>query len=468
MKRGPLILTALMLAGCVRFHPQPLAPETTAAQLEARRLDDAGLRRFLEQNLGREFKDWPLTTWDLPTLTLAAFYFQPGLAVARAQWRLAQAGEKTAGGRPNPTLTITPGYNTTTLVPSPWSPAINFDIPLETAGKRGKRIAAAEKMAESAHYDFLGAAWKVRADVRASLVDFKVAGRRALFLRDQFAAQQQIVKLLQQRLDVGEISRPELTTAQIALNQTRLELADANAGRAAACSHLAEAVGVSSAALKGLEIKFDFSTGSLNRLTSAPARRIALCSRSDVLGALADYAASEANLRLEIAKQYPDVHLNPGYQYDQGDNKWSVGLGFELPVFNQNRGPIAEAEARRKLSAAKLVQLQAQIITEVDRALAEFRVARAQLKTGGELFAAQQQQQAAVRSQFESGAADRLDLLGARLVAGSAALVQWASTAQMQQALGALENALQQPTDAITAVIEKLSTDDPTGKEIKK
>jgi outer membrane protein TolC len=35
-----------------------------------------------------------------------------------------------------------------------------------------------------------------------------------------------------------------------------------------------------------------------------------------VLAALADYAASEAALRLEIAKQYPDIHLNPGYQLD--------------------------------------------------------------------------------------------------------------------------------------------------------
>ena len=41
----------------------------------------------------------------------------------------------------------------------------------------------------------------------------------------------------------------------------------------------------------------------------------------------------------------PDVHLNPGYQFDQGDNKWSIGLTFDLPILNQNQGPIAEAKA---------------------------------------------------------------------------------------------------------------------------
>jgi broad specificity phosphatase PhoE len=28
----------------------------------------------------------------------------------------------------------------------------------------------------------------------------------------------------------------------------------------------------------------------------------------------------------EIAKQYPDIHLGPGYQYDQGVNKWTLGF----------------------------------------------------------------------------------------------------------------------------------------------
>jgi len=47
-------------------------------------------------------------------------------------------------------------------------------------------------------------------------------------------------------------------------------------------------------------------------------RRQALQGRADVLAALSDYAASESALQLEVAKQYPDVHLNTGYEYDQG------------------------------------------------------------------------------------------------------------------------------------------------------
>ena len=44
-------------------------------------------------------------------LTLAAFYYHPDMEVARAEWDVARAAIQTAGGRPNPTLNVTPGLN---------------------------------------------------------------------------------------------------------------------------------------------------------------------------------------------------------------------------------------------------------------------------------------------------------------------------------------------------------------------
>jgi len=468
MKNWPLIFGIALLAGCAHFKPQPLAPEKTAAQFESRRLDDAGLKKFLEQNLGHELQNWPETNWNFQELTLAAFYFQPSLEVARAQWRVAQAGIKTAGGRPNPTLSLTPGYDTTTAIPSPWFPAVNLDLPVETMGKRGKRIAEAKNLSESARLDIVTAAWKVRSDVRASLLDFTVAERRAAFLEKQLAAQQQIVKLLQQRLDAGEIARPEFTSAQIALNKPQIDLSDAQSKRAGARSRLAESLGVSAAALDCVKFQFDFSALPADGLTSAEARRAALQSRADILGALADYAASEDDLRLEIAKQFPDVHLNPGYQYDQGDNKWSVGLTFDLPILNQNQGPIAEAKARRELAAAKFLQLQAQVIAEIDRAVAGSRVAEEQFKTGNALFESEQQQQKSAQAQLEVGAANQLDFVGAQVELNSALLAQLENEAQLQTALGQLEDALQNPLTLSNSIVQQTQKNPGETKPISK
>lgn len=469
MKSWPLIIIgAALLAGCARFKSQPLVPEQSAARLEARRLDDPGLKKFLEQNLGHELPDWPLKSWDLPALTLAAFYFNPTLEVARAQWRVTQAGEKTAGGRPNPTLTLTPGYNSTTLIPTPWSPAVNFDLPLETMGKRAKRIAEARELSNSARYSVITTAWQVRSRVRGNLVDLKLAARRADLLQAQFAAQQQIIKLLQQRFDAGEISRPELTTAQMALNRSQLDLADAQARRVEARSLLAGALGLSLAALDGVQLEFDLSGPGATDLTTTAARYLALLGRADILGALADYAAAEAAVRLEVAKQYPDVHLNPGYQYDQADNKWTLGISFELPILNQNQGPIAEAEARRKLSAAKFIELQSQVIGEIDRAVAGWHVAQDQLKIGQALLAAQSRQQKSMQAQLAAGAADRLDLLSSQLELGSTSLLQLEGEAQAQRALGALEDALQNPLTMSDAVIQETQRNPRENKPISK
>src|SRR5438094_29476 len=143
-----LLIVAGLLAGCVRFQPKPISSTRTADDFEARSLSDSGLRRFFETN--HVPGDWPRQSWDLDALTLAAFYYQPTLEVARAQWGIAQAGINSAGGRPNPILSAVPGY---TLNPasgvSPWIPLVSLDVPIETAGKRGHRIAQARHLSDA-------------------------------------------------------------------------------------------------------------------------------------------------------------------------------------------------------------------------------------------------------------------------------------------------------------------------------
>ncbi|MEY4916533.1 MAG: hypothetical protein RL616_446 [Verrucomicrobiota bacterium] len=398
----------------------------------------------------------------------------------------AEAGLKTAGGRPNPTLAITPSYNSTTLVPSPWAPSVNFDIPIETMGKRSKRIAEAEKISESSRWNFVSAAWQVRSGVRVALAEFSSAQRRRPLLQQQLTAQRNIVSLMQGSFDAGATSRPELTAAQMTLGKLQLNVSSAEAKSAEVRSRLAEAVGVSSAALEGVEIESSeaalqraagiwpaepFNTAGTNGFSGKmpetrfdAARRAALVGRADIRAALADYAAAENNLRLEIAKQFPDVHLNPGYQFDQGDNKWSLGLTVELPILNQNQGAIAESRARRELAAAKFLQLQSQIIAQVERAVAGWQGALGQLKTSGELLAAAEHQQQSIAAQVQAGAAAKLDSAAAEIELASIRLAQLDSEAQAQADLGALEDALQSPADAIAAVIEKISSETPKGK----
>src|SRR5690242_12173110 len=185
MKRWRIVFGALLLAGCARFHPQPLSPSQNAERLENRSLSDAALRTFLETNLHRSFPAWPTNTWDFEMLTLAAYYYHPSLELARAQWAVARGGETTAAQRPNPVLTATPGYDTTTSIPSPWLPLTFLDIPIETAGKRAYRRAEASHRTEAARLNLATVAWQVRADVRSSMIDLRTATQREALLLTQ-------------------------------------------------------------------------------------------------------------------------------------------------------------------------------------------------------------------------------------------------------------------------------------------
>src|ERR1051326_7123205 len=113
-----ILSLSLTFVGCARFHSQPLSASANANALESRSLTNTEIKLFLEKNLHRDLSNWPEVEWDFEMLTLAAFYYHPSLEVARAQWAVAKGGEVTAGQRPNPTLTVTPTYNFTTLVPS--------------------------------------------------------------------------------------------------------------------------------------------------------------------------------------------------------------------------------------------------------------------------------------------------------------------------------------------------------------
>lgn len=450
------LLAALAITGCQRFQPQPLSTEQSVAGLDSRSLADASLKDFLEKNLTHAPADWPAPRWDFEMLTLAAFYFHPSLDVARAQRDVAKAAIFTAGGRPNPSIGVTPEYSfNPPQGVSPWLPSIKLDLPIETAGKRGHRLARAKHLSESAGLNIATAAWVVRSRLRASLVDWDGARQRERLLGEQQSLQEKIVAQLEQRFRAGTISSFELATARILLTKAQVELETLRSRTAEAVARVAEAIGVPVGALHGVQINSSNSSNFPDtELTSSEMRREALHTRADILAALAEYAASQSALQLELAKQYPNMQLGTGYQWDQGEHKWALGIGMELPVFNRNEGPIAEAKAKRTEAAARFEAVQAKALADIDVAVAGYRGARANLGKVNVLILAQQNQQAAIQAQFKAGAADSLEVLNAQAELRAAELLRLDAEARATVALGQLEDAIQRPFDALSVVEE--------------
>lgn len=432
-------------AGCVHYQPYPISPEARLSRLDDRRLGDPGLARAMASAAGSPA--WPPARWDLDALTAAGLYFHPDLAVARASWAAAQAARLTAGERPNPTVAPGPGYNASTPAGTitPWILNLSLDFTIETAGKRQARISQAAHLGDAARFASAGAAWRIRADIRQALLDLFAATEAAALLERQGSMSDTNLALFQRQLDAGEISAFQLSQARLQSDAIRLSAADASRQREEARARLATAIGVPVAALDGIVFDMTRFRELPPALPDEAARRGALVNRADVLGALAAYEASQAALQLEIARQYPDLHLGPGYQMDQNSQKWTLLFPLALPVFSRNRGPIAEAEARRTEAAAQVDAVQARALGAIDLATAAYRETLAKVRAADGLIADLTRTTAVARRQLAAGAISRLDLGILELELATRELARLDAAVQAQQALGAVEDALQMP-----------------------
>jgi cobalt-zinc-cadmium efflux system outer membrane protein len=438
------LLAALLPGACAHYTSAPIDATEQAHAFRARSLDDPRLRGFVLANLeSADSEAWPPPAWDFDTLTLAALFFHPSLAVARAGVEVADARRLTAGGRPNPSLDIVPQYNTssTGIPPCILGTIVNFN--LETAGKRGHRVAAAQHLAEAARWEVASTAWEVRRRLRAALLELYAAGRRHQLLEQQIEAQRQLVLLLEAELQAGAVSGVQVTRERIALSRRQMELQMAAEQAAVARTRVADAVGLTVKAIAGTTLSFNEFEASPEPLPDDQARLRALLNRADILGGLAAYSATESDLQLEIAKQYPDLQIGPGYELDQGDGKWTLALSIPLPILNQNQGPIAEARARRREAAARFLELQASVIAQVEQATARLVAARGRKAVAAKLVADLTRQESVASSMLRAGEVDRGAILGARLELVSGTLAELDAQIWMQRAIGELEDAMQ-------------------------
>lgn len=440
--------------GCAGPGPEPLDPRKSEAEFRARTLEDDGLRLFVQANQGPAPALFPPPAWDLSLLTLVAFYYQPDLDVARARLGQARAAGVTAGMWPNPVvgLDLEKVTNAAAGV-SPWIAGFNLSLPIDTLWKRGYKVEEAERLTDAARWNLAEAGWRTRSRVRAALMDHLLALRELDLRRLEEAVRVEVVASMERKLALGDIFRLDVDASQGDLSNTRLAIHTAEGHVAESRSILAAALGIPHAALKGRTFiwpEFD-RFPPLPSLGLDAAQTAGLLNRLDLQVLLAEYGAAEAALRKEVASRYPDLSLAPGFLSDQGDRKLTLGLSFTLPVFNQNGGPIAEAEARRKEIAARFHQLQATVIGDVDAASERYQAALAELGEAEKTLAAIDRREKATRRAVELKDLDKTALTGLRLERVQAEAARLGAVKRAQEGLGALEDAVQRPLGAETA-----------------
>ena len=438
------------LSSCVHYTGHPLTPVQAESTFRQRSLADPALGAFVRSVNPQWTNKWPPNELDLKTATLIGAYFNPAISVARAQLNTAEAAVITAGGRPNPSIYAVGGYET--FSSSPVVVRFELSLPIETARKRAYRVLEAEKFADAERIAWKEASWQVYRQVRDSWMDHIAAVEQAEAVDREYRVRTALVSLMQQRLSVGEISRPEWDQSRVEASRVAVSLRGIQGDVLETRIRLSSAMGLPESALANMHLatnEYD-SPEQIERLPFARVQQQGLLNRLDIQRSLLEYAAADAHLHLEVARQYPDIQLNPGYDFDEGFHKFAFGPSFPIPVWNRNRGPIAEAEARRVEVEAQFNVLQQNAIAQLQEALAKYRSALSEFEEANTRWSViQQDRELSMVRSVQIGQENRLALDAMRLQGIDALYVRLQALAKTRAAFSALEDAVQAPLDNV-------------------
>jgi outer membrane protein, heavy metal efflux system len=445
---------ALLTSSCAneKYQAKPIEPIKVIAKLNNKDTNSADFKAYLIKQ-GYKENDLPFASWGLNELTLCALYYHTSLDVAKAQLALANAGLETAGLKQNPTINGNLAHsNLANGDKRPWAYGLNVEIPIETSNKRDIRIEEAQHLVEAARIDVADTAWQLRSQIAKDLLRYheNIAQQQQLTL--ELNAQDALVKILEKRLQLGALSSTELNAAKLLQQKTLFSLnteqAKANLIRAA----LAADVGLSIEKFNLLTLKpFDIETtltrqaAQLEVSTAKQLQENALLNRLDIRRSLEKYAAAEAKIKLEVAKQTPDISLNPGFAFEFGDSIWSLGFSALLNLLNKNQTLIKEATQLREIEGAQFEALQAKTIGNLSQNIAVYEASLQNIKQVKQQQLAQLTYSQKLQRQFDAGLIDKLDLTQNQL--NSTLLAQQLLSAQFNNLNTALllEDMMQRP-----------------------
>jgi len=440
--------------GFQQYIAKPISTEAITAKLQSKSTDTEAFHQYLIQN-GYTRAQLPLQQWGVDDLTYCALFFHTSLDVARAQWRSAVSRQSGASEKPIPVAnTHFARSNNANEDIRPFALGLSIDISFETANKRDIRIENARHLSEAAKLEVAQRAWELRNQVAQSLHAYQLNQKQIALLSSEQAFRNEIVAIFQKRLDLGAASSVELSNAKLQLQGTTAELNALQQKKLALRTNLASQIGLPLHAVETMQLtpvdELALPHGATESLSDA--QKAALLNRLDIRIALERYSAAEAKLKLEIAKQYPDIVISPGYAYEFGDKIWSLGLSGLLTILNKNKIAISEAQQLREVEAAQFEALQNTVISEVNSAYAKVAQAKLTLEEQTKLYAQQKNNTQRITRRLSAGETDRLELAYAKLEEHFAEKNLTNASFELQSALIEFENARQLPINGINNI----------------
>jgi outer membrane protein, heavy metal efflux system len=445
---SPLLLTACGIA----FQANPIPQQQNIETIHQATPTQDGFKTFVQTHSPQT--TWPIQAWDLDSLTLSALYFHPVLKVAKSDYAVALAGITSAGLRPQVGLN---GHlsrsNRANGDINPWAYGLQVDIPVITANKRQINIEIAQYQADIAKIQISETAWMLRQQLSMDLIQLAEQQAMQANLARLQKSQEALLAAYQKRLDLGMAGNADVLPIRLQRDQSAWQLQQLTLQIRQTEQKILHDAGLTEQNNLPLTItpiqlsqllKSRFAQ-SQTYADAATIQHYALTNRMDIQRGLAQYAKAESQLKLAMAKRYPDLSLSPGIAYEYGDKIWGLGIGTMLNLLNKSSDLWAQAEQVRQNEATRFYALQHQVIQLSEQSLIKYRGAANLLVTLTREYEQQSNRKAQLEKQWRQGLIDKTEYLQTEIQFYSAQQRLITQQANVMRSLQEIENVMQKP-----------------------
>ena len=243
---------------------------------------------------------------------------------------------------------------------------MGLDVPVDFIWQRPRRLAAAKLDAQSISENLIDHGLALIRNVQTTYADLWSAEEHVRLAEQNAQLQIQMVELAHAQLRAGDIS--ELEASNVYVDSLRAaDIVKVFSEEAAVSRHQLNA-------LLGLisdDARFDITPSKIAPEAEVSIDKLlktAIAARPDLRAAELDIEAAGERMGWEKSKVYNLIAIIDAK--DEGADSLTVGpgLALEIPIFNQNDGQIARAEAELQQAARQYEAVRQDIILQVRQA----------------------------------------------------------------------------------------------------
>jgi len=411
-------LIIFIISGC-SYLPFNKKDIETQKIIEIIKESDIHNQDFLQFLISRDFDqpELPFKSWGLKELVYAQQFFNPQLKTAKIQWELAQTNEAISILYPPTSIGLKIGQETTNKELTKKIFGGGFSFTLESANKRLIRHELSLNKSQLALTGYQLINWDLRIDLFTKLFDFIENQEFIKLTKTELRLKQSVMNMMRKRLEAGIASQIDLDRKTIDLNKINQELLQLQMNQSVMRNQLASLVGLSTQKFNLIPLDSKKITSILDDITILylkdkkllELQEISLTKRLDLRKALSNYAIAEAELKLEVANQYPDYTFSPAYAYEFGTRLWSLGIDSIIKSADRNKSFIKRAEKFRELEASKVNSLQLATINDIEALQLNFSNKFEDLKYSNQIIVTKGRLEKQLAARFSEGLIDRME-----------------------------------------------------------